>query len=99
MFYKRLDLIITPRADCYLSGHLNVQVNDTSTVYMSPINQLNDPQVIDIKNKVGDMTLFPSYIFIIQLHIYHSNQELQSPLILNYINHTIVLYNYESTTF
>ena len=49
--------------DCYLSGHFNVQVNDTSTVYMSPINQLNDPQVIDIKNKVGDMTLFPSYIF------------------------------------
>ena len=49
--------------DCYLSGHFNVQVNDTSTVYMSPINQLNDPEVIDIKNKVGDMTLFPSYIF------------------------------------
>ena len=49
--------------DCYLSGHFNVQVNNTSTVYMSPINQLNDPQVIDIKNKVGDMTLFPSYIF------------------------------------
>ena len=50
-------------SDCYLSGHFNVQVNDTSTVYMSPINQLNDPEVIDIKNKVGDMTLFPSYIF------------------------------------
>ena len=49
--------------DCYLSGHFNVQVNDTSTVYMSPINQLNDPEVINIKNKVGDMTLFPSYIF------------------------------------
>ena len=49
--------------DCYLSGHFNVQVDDTSTVYMSPINQLNDPEVIDIKNKVGDMTLFPSYIF------------------------------------
>jgi hypothetical protein len=49
--------------DCYLSGHFNVQVNDTSTVYMSPINQLNQPDVIDIKNKDGDMTLFPSYIF------------------------------------
>ena len=49
--------------DCYLSGHFNVQVNDTSTVYMSPINQLNDPDVIDIKNKDGDVTLFPSYIF------------------------------------
>ena len=51
------------RSNCYLSGHFNVQVNDTSTIYMSPINQLNDPEVIDIKNKVGDMTLFPSYIF------------------------------------
>ena len=49
--------------DGYLSGHFNVQVNDTSTCYMSPINQLNDPDVIDIKNKEGDMTLFPSYIF------------------------------------
>ena len=51
------------KPNCYLSGHFNVQVNDTSTVYMSPINQLNDPEVIDIKNKVGDITLFPSYIF------------------------------------
>ena len=48
---------------CYLSGHFNVQVNDTSTVYMSPINQLNDPDVIDIKNIPGKLTLFPSYIF------------------------------------
>ena len=30
---------------------------------MSPINQLNDPDLIDNKNKDGDMTLFPSYIF------------------------------------
>ena len=48
---------------CYLSGHFNVQVNNTSTCYMSPINQLNEPEVIDIKNKNGDMTLFPSYVF------------------------------------
>ena len=48
---------------CYLSGHFNVQVNDTSTVYMSPINQLNDPEVINIKNILGKLTLFPSYIF------------------------------------
>ena len=48
---------------CYLSGHFNVQVNDTSTCYMSPINQLNYPDVYDVKNKDGDMTLFPSYIF------------------------------------
>ena len=49
--------------DTYLSGHFNVQTENTSTVYMSPINQLNDPEVIDIKNVNGEMTLFPSYIF------------------------------------
>jgi len=48
---------------CYLSGHFNVQVEKTSTVYMSPINQINDPEVVDINNKNGEMTLFPSYIF------------------------------------
>ena len=48
--------------DCYLSGHFNVQVNDTSTVYMSPINQINDPDVIDVKNVPGELTIFPSYI-------------------------------------
>ena len=50
-------------SDCYLSGHFNVQVNDTSTVYMSPINQLNNPDVINIKNIPGKLSLFPSYIF------------------------------------
>lgn len=50
-------------ADSYLSGHFNVQVGNTSTVYMSPVNQLNDPEVIDIKNNSGEMTIFPSYIF------------------------------------
>lgn len=47
----------------YLSGHFNVQTNKTSTVYMSPINQINNPDVIDIKNKNNEMTIFPSYIF------------------------------------
>ena len=51
------------RSDSYLSGHFNVQVENTSTVYMSPINQLNDPEVINIKNNSGEMTIFPSYIF------------------------------------
>jgi hypothetical protein len=51
------------RPFCYLSGHFNVQVKNTSTVYMSPINQLNDPDVIDIENQNGEMTIFPSYIF------------------------------------
>ena len=47
----------------YLSGHFNVQVQDTSTCYMSPINQLNDPYIIDKPNIPGELTLFPSYIF------------------------------------
>jgi hypothetical protein len=51
------------RPFCYLSGHFNVKVENTSTVYMSPINQLNDPDVINIKNQNGEMTIFPSYIF------------------------------------
>jgi len=50
-------------SNSYLSGHFNVQVNNTSTVYMSPVNQLNDPYLIDKKNKNGDITIFPSYIF------------------------------------
>ena len=50
-------------SDSYLSGHFNVQVNNTSTVYMSPVNQINDPEVIDIENVPGELTLFPSYIF------------------------------------
>tara|TARA_Y100000004_G_scaffold75005_1_gene84270 strand:+ start:254 stop:913 length:660 start_codon:yes stop_codon:yes gene_type:complete len=50
-------------SNSYLSGHFNVQVDNTSTVYMSPINQINDPEVIDIKNAPGELTLFPSYIF------------------------------------
>tara|TARA_B100000131_G_scaffold112879_1_gene110021 strand:- start:1383 stop:2048 length:666 start_codon:yes stop_codon:yes gene_type:complete len=47
----------------YLSGHFNVQTNKTSTCYMSPINQLNDPDVANVKNIPGEMTIFPSYIF------------------------------------
>ena len=49
--------------DCYLSGHFNVQVNDTSTGYMSPVNQINDSNMVDIKNIPGELTLFPSHIF------------------------------------
>ena len=46
----------------YLSGHFNVQVDNTSTCYLGIINQINDPDVIDIKNEAGCMTIFPSYI-------------------------------------
>jgi hypothetical protein len=48
----------------FLSGHFNVSVpGNTSTVYLSPINQLNDPFKLPIQNVEGEMTLFPSYIF------------------------------------
>jgi hypothetical protein len=62
--------------DSYLSGHFNVQVEDTSTVYMSPINQINDPDVIDIKNENSEMTLFPSYIFHYTTPHYSSNPRI-----------------------
>ena len=47
---------------CYLSGHYTVQCNNTSTVYISPENQINDPYEINVENKPGSMTIFPSYV-------------------------------------
>lgn len=49
-------------ATCYLSGHYTVQCKKTSTVYISPENQINDPYEIHVENKPGSMTIFPSYI-------------------------------------
>ena len=46
----------------YLSAHFTVQCNDTSTVYINPVNQLNDPQIIEEKNKPGNLTIFPMYV-------------------------------------
>ena len=46
----------------YLSGNITVQSNNTSTFYMNPVNQINDPVVHESKNQVGMMTLFPSCI-------------------------------------
>jgi len=47
---------------CYLSGHFAVQCENTSTVYISPVNQINDPYEIKVDNKPGSMTIFPSYV-------------------------------------
>ena len=60
-------------SNTYLSGHFNINVYDTSTVYMPPICQLNNPDVFDIKNQNGDMTIFPSYIFHYTTPHYHLN--------------------------
>lgn len=51
---------ITP--NCYLGGHVCVQVYDTSTYYINPINQINDPEIYDSKNQVGKITLFQNNI-------------------------------------
>jgi len=47
---------------CYLSGHFVVQCEKTATVYVSPVNQLNDPYEVVMGNEPGSMTIFPSYI-------------------------------------
>jgi hypothetical protein len=46
----------------YLSGHVTVKCNDTRTVYINPINQINDPQIYAKENKVGELTIFQSNI-------------------------------------
>lgn len=47
---------------CYLSGHFTIQAQHTSTCYMVPANQLNDPEITEKENKPGELTLFPSYV-------------------------------------
>ena len=46
----------------YLSAHFTVQCDNTSTVYINPVNQLNDPQIFEEKNEIGNLTIFPSYV-------------------------------------
>ena len=58
---------IKPHLHCvdenaYLSAHFTIQCDDTSTMYMNPVNQLNDPYIIEEKNKPGNLTIFPEYI-------------------------------------
>jgi len=42
----------------YLGGHVTVQCHDTSTIYINPINQINDPELYISYNHVGKITLF-----------------------------------------
>jgi len=46
----------------YLGGHICVQCDNTSTYYINPINQINDPETHSSENKVGKITLFQSNI-------------------------------------
>lgn len=46
----------------YLGGHICVQCDDTSTYYINPINQINNPMIHNSKNEVGKMTIFPNNV-------------------------------------
>ena len=48
--------------DTYLGGHICIQCNGTSTYYVNPINQINDPETFKSENKVGKITLFQNNI-------------------------------------
>lgn len=46
----------------YLGGHFCVQCNNTSTYYINPINQLNEPVTYKSINEVGKLTIFQNNI-------------------------------------
>ena len=46
----------------YLGGHFCVKCNNTSTYYINPINQINEPFVYKSLNNVGKLTLFQNFI-------------------------------------
>ena len=46
----------------YLGGHICVKCDGTSTHYINPINQINDPLTYESKNEVGKITLFQNNI-------------------------------------
>ena len=47
---------------CKLGGDICVQCDDTSTYYINPINQINDPMTFESKNRVGKISIFPNII-------------------------------------
>jgi hypothetical protein len=46
--------------DSYLSGNINIQNEDTPTFFMNPVNQINDPELVQCDSKVGKLNLFQS---------------------------------------
>jgi len=48
--------------ESYLGGHICIKCNNTSTYYINPPNQLNEPETYTSKNEVGKMTLFQNCI-------------------------------------
>ena len=49
---------VTP--DSYLTGHITIQSDDTSTYYINPVNQINDPEFAEVENVVGRIVLLPA---------------------------------------
>lgn len=47
---------------CYLGGHICVACDQSSTFYINPVNTINDPEIFEIENKVGQITLFSNCI-------------------------------------
>ena len=47
---------------CYLGGHICVACEQSSTFYINPVNTINDPEIFEIENKVGQITLFSNCI-------------------------------------
>ena len=52
----------TTAPDAYLGGQITVKTQDTSTCYINPVNQINEPEEIKSPNKVGKLTLFQNYM-------------------------------------
>lgn len=46
----------------YLGGHISIQCEDTSTVYINPVDQINDPEIFVSPNAVGKLTIFQNCI-------------------------------------
>lgn len=46
----------------YLSGHISVQVDNTSTCYYTSTDQLNNPAIYESKNEIGKLTIFQSCV-------------------------------------
>lgn len=47
---------------CYLGGHVMINCHNTSTFYVNPINQIQQPEVFESKNEIGKITFFQNNI-------------------------------------
>tara|TARA_R100001086_G_scaffold241618_1_gene168649 strand:+ start:74 stop:793 length:720 start_codon:yes stop_codon:yes gene_type:complete len=46
----------------YLGGHICISCNGTSTYYINPVNQINNPYTYRSQNTIGKLTLFQNCI-------------------------------------